>query len=73
MTTYYMNNYDTTAHRDITTVIAVSTRAEKAAMKDFVNRWKNSADPVWDLRRIPKSTAKCGIYTVKTAAEFFGC
>lgn len=75
MKRYYLNNYNTAAARDISVIIAVdiTNRAEREQFKDFLNRWKNSVDPEWDLRRISKSTAKSGFYPVKTAAEFFGC
>ena len=75
MKRYYLNNYNTAAARDISVIIAVdiTNRAEREQFKDFLNRWKNSADPVWILHKISRSTAKSGFYPVKTAAEFFGC
>ena len=73
--TYYANNYSTSAHKDITVIIAVNTfkRSEVQALKAFKARYIASGDPDWDFRRISKSSALCGMYEVKTAAEFFGC
>lgn len=75
MKRYYLNNYDTTAARDITVIIAVNTfkRSEVQALKKFRARYIASGDPEWDFRKVSKSSALCGMYEVKTAAEFFGC
>lgn len=72
---YYANNYNTSAHKDITVIIAVNTfkRSEVQALKEFKARYIASCDPVWDFRKVSKSSATCGIYNVVTAAEFFGC